>query len=237
MDKEADRLARIADSVSYSKGFNAKLAYYRFITIKEFFKGETCLELGCADGVMTEYLIQYFQKIVAVDGSNEYCRQVEKKLPGKNIEIICSLFEELELERVFDTIVMAHILEHVEFPARILEKAKTWLFGDEVMIIDVPNANSLHRLAGVKMGVLEKPDAFSEADIKLGHRRVYTWEGLRKEIKKAGLRIIHDGGVFLKPLSNDQIEAWFTQEMNDAFYELGREFPEIAAEIYVICSL
>ena len=44
------------------------------------------------------------------------------------------------------------------------------------------------------------------------------------------------GGVFLKPLTNSQIEKWWTEEMMDAFYELGKEYPEIAAEIYAVCE-
>ena len=86
------------------------------------------------------------------------------------------------------------------------------------------------------MGLLKRVDDLNELDEKLGHRRIYTWETLQKDIKKAGLNIKAMGGVFLKPLTNAQIEKWWTEEMMDTFYELGKEYPEIAAEIYAVCE-
>jgi hypothetical protein len=86
------------------------------------------------------------------------------------------------------------------------------------------------------MGLLKRVDELNELDKKLGHRRVYSWETLKKDIEKAGLKIKAMGGVFLKSLTNSQIEKWWTEEMMDAFYELGKEYPEIAAEIYAVCE-
>lgn len=79
---------------------------------------------------------------------------------------------------------MAHILEYVESPSLIINRAKTWLKDSGVILIDVPNANSIHRQAGVKMGLLKRVDDLNELDKKLGHRRIYTWETLQKDIKK-----------------------------------------------------
>ena len=45
------------------------------------------------------------------------------------------------------------------------------------------------------------------------------------------------GGVFMKPLSNGQIEEHWTDEMIEAFFELGQEFPENAAEIFAVAEL
>jgi 2-polyprenyl-3-methyl-5-hydroxy-6-metoxy-1,4-benzoquinol methylase len=187
------------------------------------------LELGCADGVMTEILVKYFKRIVAVDGSSKFCNTVRNRIKMDNLKVICSLFEKLELNEKFDTIIMAHILEHVENPDLIINRAKTWLKDSGVILIDVPNANSIHRKAGVKMGLLKRVDELNELDKKLGHRRVYSWETLKKDIEKAGLKIKAMGRVFLKSLTNSQIEKWWTEEMMDAFYELGKEYPEIAS--------
>ena len=146
------------------------------------------------------------------------------------------MFENYDPNEQFYTIIMAHILEHVKDPILILKKAKNWLRDDGVILIDVPNANSIHRQAGVKMGLLKSVDELNKLDKKLGHRRVYTWETLKRDIESAGLKIKKMGGVFLNPLTNAQIEKWFTEEMMDAFYELGKEYPEIAAEIYAVCE-
>ena len=53
----------------------------------------------------------------------------------------------------------------------------------------------------------------------------------------AGLNVIKMGGVFFKPLSNQQIQEQWTDEMIQGFYELGKDFPEYAADLYVVCEL
>jgi len=234
--EEIKRLENVSMDVRYSEGFNGRLMYYRYLTLQNHFKGSTTLELGCADGLMTQMLVKHFKKVVAVDGSAEFCEITKNKVKAEHLKVICSLFEEYETDEKFDTIIMAHILEHVKNPVLICKKAKNWLRDGGVILIDVPNANSLHRQAGVKMGLLKKVDERNDLDRKLGHRRVYSSETLKRDIKSAGLKIKEMGGVFLKPLTNAQIERWFTKEMMDAFYELGKEYPEIAAEIYAVCE-
>jgi hypothetical protein len=45
------------------------------------------------------------------------------------------------------------------------------------------------------------------------------------------------GGVFFKPLTNQQIQDHWTEEMIQGFYELGKDFPEYAAELYAVCEM
>ena len=45
------------------------------------------------------------------------------------------------------------------------------------------------------------------------------------------------GGVFFKPLSNGQIQENWTEEMIQGFFELGKDFPEYAADIYAVCKI
>lgn len=235
LDIEQNRLRNVAEWYS-SQGFYARLVKYCYLSLKPHFKKGSCLELGCADGSMTQLLVSYFEKVVAVDGSAKFCEITRNRVEADNLEVVCSLFEDFEPNEKFDTIIMAHILEHVENPILIMQRTKTWLKDNTVTLIDVPNANSIHRQAGVKIGLLKRADELNELDKKLGHRRVYTWQTLQKDIKEAGLKIKEMGGVFLKPLTNSQIEDWWTEEMMDAFYGLGKEYPEIAAEIYAVCE-
>jgi hypothetical protein len=45
------------------------------------------------------------------------------------------------------------------------------------------------------------------------------------------------GGVFFKPLSNQQIQEQWSEAMIQGFYELGKDFPSHAAELYAVCEL
>lgn len=218
-----------------------KLIQYRYKAVKPFLKGDIVLELGTGDGEMTQYLFSDFKKIVGVEGSSYLIKKVKErffnKYSTKKLELYHSLFEDFKPSRLYPTIICSHILEHLDEPVKLLVKLKKWVERNGVIIIIVPNALSLHRLVGVKMRLLRKPTDLNPNDKKIGHKRVYTPKTLKKDIKKAGLHIKSFGGYFLKPLSNKQIQESWTEKMLDAFYELGKEYPRFATEIYAVCSL
>lgn len=229
MQKNIDATWYIDEQLDFDK----KLIYYRYKTIKEYFKGKRALELGSADGQMTKYLVNDFEQLISVDGSKELLDLIPFY---NNHTKIHSLFEEYVPDEKFDTIIMEHVLEHVDFPVDLLLRAKEWLSADGIIVIGVPNAFSIHRLVAVKMGLLKTPFELNERDYSLGHQRVYCFDTITEDINKAGLEILYGGGVFFKPLSNGQIEEHWNKEMQEGFYELGKDFPENAAEIYLICS-
>ncbi|NLH39956.1 MAG: class I SAM-dependent methyltransferase [Elusimicrobia bacterium] len=137
-NEEIKRLSDIAEDVLYSEGFNGRLMYYRYLTLQNYFKGSTALELGCADGLTTQMLVKHFKKVVAVDGSAKFCKIVRSKINVNNLKVICSLIENLKLNEKFDTIIMMHILEHVKDPVLICREAKNYLKNGGVILIDVP---------------------------------------------------------------------------------------------------
>lgn len=181
---------------------------------------------------MTPQLLEAFEEVVCVDGSEHFCELLRERLP--QAEVVCSLFEEYEPDRTFDAIVLGHVLEHVEDPVDILSRAKNWLAPGGAIYGAVPNSHSLHRQAAVQMGLLESEDEFTDADRALGHRRVFDPASFRRDFVQAGLTVEILGGYWLKPLSIPQIERDWTPEMLDAFMVLGERHPDIAAEIYIV---
>ncbi len=115
-----------------------------------------------------------------------------------------------------------------------LRKTLDWIEPGGRILACVPNANSIHRQAAVKMGLLHAVDELNDTDRKIGHRRVYDMARLQQDFTAAGYRIKESGGMWLKPLSNAQLEATWNEKMIQAFLDLGEEYPDIAAEIYVV---
>ncbi len=232
---EKERLNQISSHWSSTTGVNGQLLIYNYYAIRPFFSGDSCLELGSADGQITRLLVNDFSRVVAVDGAERFVQEL-RKLNIQNLTPVCSLIEELNLNEKFSTVVMAHILEHVENPIDVIKIGAKHLEDNGVLLISVPNANSLHRLAAVKMGLLKQKDELNETDLMIGHRRVYTPDLMRRHIEETGLKIKTWGGYFLKTVSNAQMEKTWTKEMMDAYYEIGKDFPENAAEIYFVCQ-
>ena len=215
--------------------FDRKLIEFRYRNLKPFLKGPRGLELGSAEGQMTKFLINDFESLTVVDGALDLLKLIPD---APNIVKIHSLFEEFHPEKKYNTIILEHVLEHVDRPVEILKTAKNWLEpGNNFLMLGVPNANSFHRLAAVKMGLLKNKIDLNDRDIAQGHRRVYTPNTLRIHIEKSGLEIVKIGGTFFKPISNGQIQENWTNEMIEGFYKLGNDFPENTADIYAICKV
>jgi trans-aconitate methyltransferase len=231
--QKLDHISKIYDS---EKDFDRHLIEYGFKVMSQHLSGPKILELGCADGVMTKMLVGFCDSLDVVDGSKKYIEKLKERL-GDKIRCFVSLFEDFQPTTVYNSIILARALEHVEEPVMLLEKISGWLSQQEgsYLHIVVPNADSLHRRLGVKMKLIESCNAMSERDEKFGHKRVYNLQSLKKDIEKAGLKMVHYEGIFLKPLSNAQMESW-DKKLLDAFFEIGKELPEYCAEIYAKCA-
>jgi len=210
-----------------------QLTTYCYEASKAYFHGKNCLELGPSSGYMTRYLVNDFERVVAVEGAADL---IEKIADAPNLVKVCCLFQDFYTEEKFDTIILNHVLEHIAEPVPLLKQILQWLAPGGKFIVGVPNARSFHRMVAVKMGLLESIYSLNERDLQLGHERVYDMDLLKEQLKAAGFNISHETGVFLKFLANSQIEQWFSQEMTQAFYELGKDFPELCAEILVIAT-
>jgi 2-polyprenyl-3-methyl-5-hydroxy-6-metoxy-1,4-benzoquinol methylase len=231
---ESEHLERIAADSWYGRGLNARTIEYCFRIFTRYLRGGSILELGPAEGLMTALLTQIAGQLTVVDGAAKFCQDLARRFPG--VRVVHALFEEFRAEREFDSIVLGHVLEHVQDPVTILRLVGAWLKPSGRVLAAVPNSRSLHRQAAVIMRLLPAEDGLNETDIHHGHRRVFCPETFRNVFIQAGLDIEVFGGYWIKPLSNNQIEETWNQQMLDAFMQLGERYPDIAAEIYVVAK-
>ncbi len=230
---ETSHLERISADSLYAAGANSATIRYSFEIAKRYLLGDSILELGPAEGVMTELLASTGKELTLVEGSGRFCDSLRERFPDANV--VHSLFEEFESTLEFDNLVLGHVLEHVQDPVDILARARKWLKPRTGRLFAaVPNSRSLHRQAAVIMGLLKSEDALNEMDLHHGHRRVFDPESFRNAFLQAGFQIEMFGGYWLKPVSNKQIETTWTSDMLDAFMRLGERYPDIAGEIYVV---
>jgi 2-polyprenyl-3-methyl-5-hydroxy-6-metoxy-1,4-benzoquinol methylase len=235
-EDEYSRLKKVAGW--YQPSANRMESYLinrRIQVMLPFVEGPRVLELGCSEGIMTKFLAQKFSRLTVIDGSKKYIDNVRASIKNETVKFSVSLFEKFDTQERFDDIIMANILEHVEDPVLILKKAGEWLDGGGRIHIMVPNARSLHRRLGQKMGIIEDVASPSENDKKIGHRRVYTQETLESDIKKSGLAVVAKTGIFLKPLSHSQLMD-SDAKLLDALFEIGKELPDYCSTIYFVCG-
>src|SRR3972149_3507574 len=230
---EYDRLEAVARQYDSQHDFDRQFSEFGAQLILEEFQGERLLEVGCASGVMTRRFAGQVLELHVVEGSQTYLSALQSEL-GEKVQCHCCLAEDFAPDTLFDGIVLASLLEHVESPVQLLRQVRTWLKPNGVLFVIVPNAESIHRQAGVVMGLLPTTKSFTERDVLLGHRRVYDETLLCQHLEQAGFSIQNRQGIMIKVMSNSQMALW-PEATVEALLEVGRRFPQIAALIYVSC--
>ncbi|UCC68332.1 MAG: class I SAM-dependent methyltransferase [Armatimonadota bacterium] len=238
-EEERARLDEVAEWYDSRRGLNREIVKRAAKRVLAGAGGRRALELGCANGVMTEELSRRFPHLDVVDGAERYVREARAIVSGRPSEecrqqVHHCLFENFEPHARYDVIVMAYVLEHVADPKGLMKRARGWLVsGGEIHLV-VPNAASLHRRVGLSMGLLHHLRELNETDLAVGHRRVYTWERLAQDIEAAGLRLVSMDGILLKPLPSVLMEVW-PQDLRNAFFELAPLAPRLCSEIHAVC--
>jgi 2-polyprenyl-3-methyl-5-hydroxy-6-metoxy-1,4-benzoquinol methylase len=229
----------LLDSVAtwyQQEGFEGRMNSASGERLLEHVQGENCLEIGCATGKVTSRLSRHCSRVVVVEPTDIYAAMVrDMALP--NVTVVQQLAEDFQTDERFDTIVLSHILEHVQSPDSLLRRCAGLLRPSGVILVVVPNAGSLHRRIGVLMNVLGHETELTESDIEIGHRRVYNPTTLRADISAAGLRVERMAGHFTKPLANSQMDA-LPAAAQEAFLDLGDQLPpELASELLAVCRV
>jgi trans-aconitate methyltransferase len=202
-----------------------------------FLKGPSVLDLGFVDGCWTEQVLRRGWNSTIVEGDLKHvARAREMYAAHKNVAVHHALFEEFIAESRYDTIIAGDILRYVEQPAAFLRRLGSWLNPHGRLIVTVPNMRSLHRRIGTLLGMEKDPEEANARDREVGNLRGYDRYQLRHELISAGLDIVELRGCFLKPLSSPQISGW-SDELLEAFLEMGDELEDYAWFIYAICEI
>jgi SAM-dependent methyltransferase len=133
-------------------------------------------------------------------------------------------------------IICSSLLHEVPDAGKLLEAIAAVMGGDTVVHINVPNAGSFHRRLARSMGLLRDLAEKSDRNVQLQQQRVFDRESLRSEVTRAGLDVLEDGGYLVKPFTHAQMELIREQlgaAVLDGLFQLGKEAPEWASEIFV----
>jgi len=228
------------------QGFEQYKVSYRRRKILDVIKAyhpEKILEIGCG----TEPLFQYVEEaqFTIIEPAQDFYNNAVN-LAGKDTRVRCiqGFFEE-EVQRLsndHDMIICASLLHEVEKPVRLLKAIAQVCNQNTIVHINVPNANSMHRLLGKEMKILADVHDMSENNRNFQQNNVFDKDSLSRIVTENGFDIIEDGSFFVKPFSHtqmyDMVQSGIVDEkVLDGLYALGKYMPEFGSEIYVNCRL
>jgi len=100
------------------------------------------LDIGCGTGWTTSIWQKSGFSVTGLEPSEN------RSLFGQNIygiNIVRSCFEDYQPGEQFDVIILRHILEHISDPCTFLTRIKSFLKKDGVLVIVIPNIDSIGR--------------------------------------------------------------------------------------------
>lgn len=226
----------------YAYGFDYDVMHpYMIRTFAPWFRPGSLLELGCYTGRFTRRLAEHFEDITCVEGAADAAAEARQAL-GDRARIINASFEEAELPRRYDNVLLTHVLEHLDDPVALLAKINAqWLAPGGRFFLACPNANAPSRQIAVKMGLITHNSAVTPAEHAHGHRRTYALDTLERDARAGGLAVIQRGGIFFKALANFQWDQLLGGPViSDGYlegcYQLGQSYPDLCSSIYLVCE-
>jgi 2-polyprenyl-3-methyl-5-hydroxy-6-metoxy-1,4-benzoquinol methylase len=145
--------SRQMDGIDNAELFNSRLL--KSIYINYFIKKEIrflrriagkgplhMLDIGCGTGWTTRVYADHGFSITGLEPSQvrgDYARQ------HYGIDVVCAYMENAEFDKRFDVVVLRHIIEHFADPAAIIDKIRSFLKPDGLVLVVVPNIDCVGR--------------------------------------------------------------------------------------------
>jgi predicted TPR repeat methyltransferase len=147
-------------------------------------RGGTLLDLGAAGGELGSSIRSHFDRTIGF----EYNVDCVGDLVGRFDAVVIADLERVRtLPRDVDAIVLADVLEHLRDPARALALVRDALANDGRVFISVPNIANITVRLGLLFGIFEYRD---RGILDHTHLRFYTMRTIRREVERAGFRIV-----------------------------------------------
>ena len=200
---------------------------------------DSLLDLGLGHGITASRFAGKFRRYVVLEGSDKVIHRFKEKHPSEvqKIDIVKTSFETFQPIETFQNILMGFVLEHVDDPSLILDHFKPFLRADGFLLIAVPNAEALNRRYGYEAGILADITELSEFDRALGHQRNWGIARWQELIKSSGYVIEKCEGLFLKPITTQQLLALnLSESILQAMCKVGVEYPELCLGILMKCK-
>ncbi|SRR5579871_1439095 len=224
----------------YAYDFDAVLRRYMIRAFRPFLPPGRAVEVGCYEGDFTVLLAPFYADLTVVDVLESALARTAKRVG--TVRPVPGTVESIDLPAAsFDAAFLIHVLEHLDDPAAVLRRIGNWLRPNGRLFVACPNANAASRQIAVKMELISHATAVTPGERAHGHRRTYTLDTLQRDVRAAGLSVVHRGGVFFKALANFQFDRLLTTDIIDAAYldgcyELGTVYPDLCASIFLVCT-
>lgn len=138
-------------------------------------------------------------------------------------------------------IILSGLLHEVEDPSVMLKAIEEISNPNTIVHINVPNANSFHRLLALESGMINNTTEFSHNNKIFQQHSIFTMDTLISCIKNSlnyDIEILDSGSYWIKPFTHKQMlmmmnENIIDENILDGFEKMIKYMPELGSEIFV----
>jgi len=237
------------DINTYSKNYVMEDVYFekyqvhyrrkKVLEQMSLYKHDTIVEIGCGTEPLFEYFHDY-KKMIVIEPSKDFFEIATKKANNdEKILLINSLFEDINLaEENLDFIVLSSLLHEIKDTELFLKKIMNICSKDTVLHINVPNANSFHRILAYESGLIEQPSTFSNMNYQFQINHVFDLKTIEKIVEDIGFEVLEKGSYFIKPFTHGQMKKMMDNNIIDktildGLNKMTNYMPDLGSEIFV----
>lgn len=206
------------DLIDYTKNYleqpyekyQVKFRKRKILDFLDYYKPAKILEVGCGlESIFLEFLD--FEKFVVIEPSEMFFKKAnsDKEIINKsqksNIEIYNVYFEDfLPLEN-FDFVIISSLIHEIVDLDKFISHLYKIINNDTIVHVNVPNAESFHRLIALELGLIKNLNDLSVSNKEFQQNRVFNLYDLEFCFKKYNFEIISSGSYSFKPFTHNQM--------------------------------
>lgn len=228
-------------------GFEYVMVHYRKMLLLErlsLHKPAVVVEIGCGSELLYGDLLKaggHADCWIIVEPAGQFAA-LGRSANLPNLHVVSEFFENAAcqiraiLPRDPDMVICSSLLHEVPSAPALLSSVSSIMGNQTTLHVNIPNSESLHRRLARSMGLIADTKAMSDRNLKLQQHRVYDMPSLKADLFDAGLRVVAEGGYLMKPFTHGQMEQiapLLGGGVMDGLFQLGRDMPELASEIFV----
>lgn len=233
-------------NVANFEDYQVKYRRKKILEILEKYKPKSILEIGCGMEPLFQFInAETYERYTVIEPSEVfYNNAVECAKSNHRVECINDFFGSDTAEKLpgFDMIICSSLLHEIEEPDLFVESFHKVCDNNTIIHINVPNAQSFHRLLAKSMGLIKDEYEKSERNILYQQREVFDIECLSKLMQTHNFSVIESGSYFLKPFTHGQMfqmmeKKIIDEAVLDGLYNMAEIIPMFGSEIFVNCKI
>lgn len=202
------------------------------------------LEIGCGlSSIFTDFT--NFKELVVLEPAIAFFEKAKKDLNKTNLSDRVSVHQVYLEDSVvflnkkkFDFILLSCLLHEIQNQKSFLRNVLALSSSNTVIHINVPNANSFHRLLAVEMGLTKNIFQKSNTQITFQQNEIFDLKSLINLVEQCGFNVIDSGSYSFKPFTHQQMQNMIdanllTEKILEGFFQMEKYFPTMGSEIFV----